>query len=188
MAHRVISDDAFLEIALDLFRMYGFEGVSLKMLSDETGLEKASLYYRYPAGKDQIVTTVAESVAAWFESNIFELLDGTGTPRARISLVAKRLEEFYSSDSKASILDVLSIQSGPEELRIVLRKMTQAWIDAFTKIATENGLDGVDARSRAEEALIRIEGSLIFARTVGSGAAFAHTLKLLPDLLSPAAQ
>jgi TetR/AcrR family transcriptional repressor of lmrAB and yxaGH operons len=95
------------------------------MLSDETGLEKASLYYRYPAGKDQIVTTVAESVAAWFESNIFELLDGTGTPRARISLAAERLEEFYSSGSKASILDVLSIQSGPEELRIVLRKMTQ---------------------------------------------------------------
>jgi TetR/AcrR family transcriptional repressor of lmrAB and yxaGH operons len=188
MAHRVISDDAFLEIAQDLFRTYGFEGVSLKMLSNETGLEKASLYYRYPAGKDQIVTTVAESVAAWFESNIFELLDGAGTPRARIFLVAKRLEEFYSNGSKASILDVLSIQSGPEELRIVLRKMTQAWIDAFTKIVIESGLDGVDARSRAEEALIRIEGSLILARTLGSGAAFAHTLKLLPDLLSPAAQ
>jgi TetR/AcrR family transcriptional regulator, lmrAB and yxaGH operons repressor len=70
MAHRVISDDAFLEIALDLYRTYGFEGVSLKMISDKTGLAKASLYYRYPAGKDQIVTTVAESVAAWFESNI----------------------------------------------------------------------------------------------------------------------
>jgi AcrR family transcriptional regulator len=112
MAHRVISDDAFLEIALDLFRTYGFEGVSLKMLSDKTGLEKASLYYRYPAGKDQIVTTVAESVAAWFESNIFDLLNGTGTPRARISLVAERLKEFYLNGVKASILDVLSIQAG----------------------------------------------------------------------------
>jgi len=125
MAHRVISDDAFLEIALDLFRTYGFEGVSLKMLSDKTGLEKASLYYRYPAGKDQIVTTVAESVAAWFESNIFDLLNGTGTPRARITLVAERLKEFYLNGVKASILDVLSIQAGPEELRVVLRKMTQ---------------------------------------------------------------
>jgi AcrR family transcriptional regulator len=184
MAHRVISDDAFLEIALDLFRTYGFEGVSLKMLSDKTGLEKASLYYRYPAGKDQIVTTVAESVAAWFESNIFDLLNGTGTPRARISLVAERLKEFHLNGAKASILDVLSIQSGPEELRVVLRKMTQTWVDAFTKIATESGLDAVDARLRAEEALIRIEGSLIFARTVGSGAVFERTLKFLPDLLS----
>jgi len=97
MAHRGISDDAFLEIALDRFRTYGFEGVSLKMLSDKTGLEKPSLYYRYPAGKDQIVTTVAESVAGWFESNIFEVLDGTGTPRARISLVAPASSTFYRS-------------------------------------------------------------------------------------------
>ena len=154
------------------------------MLSDKTGLEKASLYYRYPAGKDQIVTTVAESVAAWFESNIFDLLNGTGTPRVRISLVAERLKEFHFHGAKASIFDVLSIQSGPEELRVVLRKMTQTWVDAFTKIATESGLDAVDARLRAEEALIRIEGSLIFARTVGSGAVFERTLKFLPDLLS----
>jgi len=92
------------------------------MLSDETGLEKASLYYRYPAGKDQIVTTVAESVAAWFESNIFELLDATGTPRARISLVVERLEESYSSGSKASILDVLSIQSGQRSYGLCFAK------------------------------------------------------------------
>ena len=76
MAHRGISDDAFLEIALDLFRTYGFEGVSLKMLSDKTGLEKASLYYRYPAGKDQIVTTVAESVAGWFDPTYSKLWMG----------------------------------------------------------------------------------------------------------------
>jgi hypothetical protein len=50
--------------------------------------------------------------------------------------------------------------------------MTQAWSDAFTKIATASGLDAVDARSRAEETLIRIEGSLIVTRTVGNGTAF----------------
>ena len=94
------------------------------------------------------------------------------------------MKEFYLNGAKASVLDVLSIQSGPEELRVVLRKMTQTWVDAFTKIATESGLDAVDARLRAEEALIRIEGSLIFARTVGSGAVFERTLKFLPDLLS----
>ena len=44
MAHRTISNELFLAIALDLFRTYGFEGVSLKQLADATGLEKASLY------------------------------------------------------------------------------------------------------------------------------------------------
>jgi hypothetical protein len=45
-------------------------------------------------------------------------------------------------------------------------------------------MDAVDTRSRAEEALIRIEVSLIVARTVGNGTAFERALKLLPDVLS----
>jgi hypothetical protein len=154
------------------------------MLSDKTGLEKASLYYLYPAGKDQIVTTVC-GVCCWLvRIQHIRSCGWDGDSTSAYLLGAERLEEFYSSGLKASILDVLSIQSGPEELRVVLRKMTQRWIDAFTKIATESGLDAVDARSRAEEALIRIEGSLILARTVGRGAALKRTLKLLPALLS----
>ena len=78
MAHRIISDEVFLATALDLFRTYGFEGVSLKRLADATGLEKASLYYRYPAGKDEIAMAVAKDVVAWFQANVFDPLSGTG--------------------------------------------------------------------------------------------------------------
>ena len=183
MAHRVISNEAFLAVSLDLFRTYGFEGVSLKMLSEKTGLEKASMYYRYPGGKDQIVTAVAEFVSAWFESNVFEPLNGVGTPRDRVSMVAGRLKDFYSNGLKASILDVLSIRSGPEELRTVLNKMMLAWIDAFTEVARQSGFSAAEARSRAEEAIIRIEGSLVLARSVGTGETFERTLTILPDLL-----
>jgi Bacterial regulatory proteins, tetR family len=42
---------------------YGFEGVSVKHLADATGLEKASLYYRCPGGKDEIVMAVAKRLA-----------------------------------------------------------------------------------------------------------------------------
>ena len=89
-----------------------------------------------------------------------------GLPSARL-LGGGAPKEFYSSGLKASILDILSIPLGPEELRAGLRRMV-----------------AVDTRSRAEEALIRIEVSLIVARTVGNGTAFERALKLLPDLLS----
>jgi TetR/AcrR family transcriptional repressor of lmrAB and yxaGH operons len=163
--------------------MYGFEGVSLTMLSEKTGLEKSSMYYRYPAGKDQIVTAVAEFVLAWFASNVFEPLRGAGTPRTRVSLIAGQLNDFYSYGSKASILDVLSIRSGPEELRTVLNKLMLAWIDAFTDVARQSGFSAAEARSRAEEAIIRIEGSLVLARSVGTAESFERTLAILPDFL-----
>ena len=122
MAHRIISDDAFLATSLNLFRTYGFEGVSIKRLADATGLEKASLYYRFPGGKDEIAMAVANDVVRW--------------------------------------------------------------IHAFARIAKESGMSSVAARSRAEEAIVRVEGSLVLSRVLGDTGTFERTIRLLPDLLT----
>ena len=62
----------------------------------------------------------------------------------------------------------------------------QAWLNAFTQIARDSGIAPAMARSRAEEAIVRIEGSLVLARVLGDTAAFERVLKLLPDLLTAA--
>jgi len=186
MAHRIVSDDVFLATALDLFRTYGFEGVSLKRLADATGLEKASLYYRYPGGKDEIAMAIAGDTVSWFQANIFAPLAGSGPARKRVSLVAERLREFYAGGSKACLMDVLSIPGGSRELQLALKGAMQAWIAAFTQVAKESGLGTAAARSKAEEAVIRIEGSLVLARVLGDATGFERVLKLLPDLLTAA--
>jgi TetR/AcrR family transcriptional regulator, lmrAB and yxaGH operons repressor len=184
MAHRIISDEEFLAIALGLFRTYGFEGVSLKQLADATGLEKASLYYRYPGGKDEIVMAVAADVVAWFQKNVFEPLAGGGSTRKRVALVIERLREFYGGGTKACITDVLSIPGGSNELKAALKGAMQAWIHSFTEVAKESGFSSAMARARAEEAVVRFEGSLIVARVMGDTSAFERVLKLLPELLT----
>ena len=186
MAHRIVSDEVFLATALELFRTYGFEGVSLKQLADATGLEKASLYYRYPGGKDEIAMAVAQDVVTWFQANVFDPLDGDGPVRKRVSFVAERLREFYSGGSKACLMDVLSIPGGSAELQLALKGAMQAWVSAFAKAGKESGLGAAAARSRAEEAIVRIEGSLIMARVLGDTTGFERVLKLLPDLLTGA--
>jgi len=186
MAHRIVSDEVFLATALDLFRTYGFEGVSVKRLADATGLEKASLYYRYPGGKDEIALAIANTVVAWFQVNVFDPLIGSGPIRKRVSFVAERLREFYSGGSKACLMDVLSIPGGSEELQLALKGAMQAWVIAFAAVAKESGHGSVAARSKAEEAIMRIEGSLILARVLGETNGFEHVLKQLPDLLTAA--
>jgi len=186
MAHRIVTDEVFLATTLDLFRTYGFEGVSLKRLADATGLEKASLYYRYPGGKDEIAMAIAKDVVAWFQANVFEPLTGKGPTRKRVSFITERLREFYSGGSKACLMDVLSIPGGSEELKLALRGAMQAWVSAFAQVAKESGLGGAVARSRAEEAILRIEGSLVLARVLGDTTGFERVLKSLPDLLTAA--
>jgi AcrR family transcriptional regulator len=186
MAHRTTSDEEFLAKALDLFRTYGFEGVSIKRLADATGLEKASLYYRYPGGKDEIVMAVASEVVTWFQKNVFEPLSGSGPARKRVALVAERLREFYQNGTKSCITDVLSIPGGSDELKTGLKGAMQAWINAFAGVARESGLSPAMARARAEEAIVRFEGSLVVARVLGDNSAFERVLKMLPDLLTVA--
>jgi len=186
MAHRIVSDEVFLATALDLFRTYGFEGVSLKQLADATGLEKASLYYRYPGGKDAIAMAVAAEVGAWFQANVLDPLAGSGPPRKRVSLVAAKLREFYAGGTKPCVMEVLSIRGGSEELQRGLKSAMQALLTAFAQIAKESGVSSAAARSRAEEAVVRLEGSLILARVLGDAACFERVLKVLPDILLPA--
>jgi TetR/AcrR family transcriptional repressor of lmrAB and yxaGH operons len=186
MAHRIISDEEFLAVALDLFRTYGFEGVSVKQLADATGLEKASLYYRYPGGKDEIVMAVATDVVGWFRRNVFEPLAGTGSTRKRVVFAVERLREFYVGGTKACITDVLSIPGASEELKTALKGAMQEWISAFANVAKESGMSSAMARSRAEEAIVRFEGSLILARVMGDTSSFDRVLKLIPDLLTGA--
>ena len=186
MAHRTVSDEVFLATALDLFRTYGFEGVSLKRLADATGLEKASLYHRYPGGKNEIAMAIAANVVGWFQANVFEPLTGAGSTRKRLLFVSERLREFYTGGTKACLMDVLSIRGGSNELQLALRGAMHAWVGAFSRVARESGFGLALARSRAEEAIIQIEGSLILARVLEDPSRFERVLKSLPDLLTAA--
>ena len=187
MAHRIISDEALLAAALDLFRTYGFEGVSIKHLADATGLEKASLYYRFPGGKDEIAMAVAKDMVRWFEESVFAPLRGPGPVRKRMTIAAERLREFYVGGTKACLTDVLSLPGGSEDLHAAIQGAMRAWIEAFTQIARESGMSPAAARHRAEEAVLRVEGSLVVSRVLGDTSTFERTIRLLPDLLTVAA-
>jgi AcrR family transcriptional regulator len=184
MAHRIVSDDDFYDKALDLFRTYGFDGVSLQRLAEATGLEKASLYYRYPGGKDEIALAVVQGVVTWFQANVFDPLVGDTLPRKRVAIVADNLRMLYAGGTKSCITDVLSLPGGSDDLRAGLKGAMQAWIKAFSDIARESGFTPSAAKARAEEAILRIEGSLVLARVLGDNTTFERTMKLLPDLLT----
>lgn len=187
MAHKTISDEDISARALELFRAYGYDGVSLKQLADAMGLEKASLYYRFPGGKDEIALAVVRDVDAMVREHVLAPLYASGTsPRRRLQVACELLREFYAGGKKSCALDVLSIQGAAEDVRKTLRGLLQAWIEAFTSISKEAGLTTAQARLRAEEALVRIEGSLVLSRVLNDTVAFEKTLKQLPDFLTVA--
>ena len=56
----LIDNDSLFEKISDAFRADGYEGASLSRLSEATGLKKASLYHRFPGGKEQMASEILD--------------------------------------------------------------------------------------------------------------------------------
>ncbi len=188
MGRKASIEDAELMSRLSrVFRDVGFEGATLMMLAEATGLKKASLYHRFPEGKEQMAREVLESAGAWLEENILAPLKGDGTPADRIGSMVKRLDEFYSGGRQACLLNMLSsahIAEGP--FTHLIKQVFEAWISAVSSVLIDAGIDKKAARFRAERAMMLLQGSLVFSRGMGTTRPFREFLKSLPDdLLAP---
>lgn len=184
MAHSTVSDSELLEKSTEVFRTYGFEGSSMSRLAAATGLEKASLYHRFPGGKDEIARSVAAYVAECMQRYIFEPLKKDAPIEKRLRIVVEQLRGFYDDGRKSCAFDALSLPGGSTELAEALKTTLNAWLKVFTDIAIESGLPLREARLRAEEALARIEGSLVLSRVLEDNGSFRRALAALPAILT----
>jgi AcrR family transcriptional regulator len=185
MGRKATIDEAELMNRLSrVFRDVGYDGATLTTLAEATGLKKASLYHRFPAGKEQMAREVLESAGVWLNDNILSPLKSEGPPKARLKAMVGKLDEFYSGGRQACLLNMLSsarIHEGPFVEPI--KQIFEAWIDALTTVLEDSALDRRTARERAERAVIMLQGSLVFSRGMGTTRPFKAFLKSLPDEL-----
>ena len=127
MGRAKLNDGELADRVLDLFRNYGYQGTTLSQIAEATGLEKASLYYRYPGGKEAIVLAVASRVGSWFEENVFHPLIVEGTPKERLDAVARSLREFYGDGERPCVLESLSLPGGPNCLIQIVLVLCSGW-------------------------------------------------------------
>lgn len=184
MAHAKLSDQELTRTLAEVFRTLGYEGASLSRIAEATGLEKASLYYRFPGGKEDMVAAVLDYVNRWFQEHVFAPLERPGTPAQKVRSVAQHLREFYADGNKSCVLDTLSLPGGSAPLQKAVRGSLTAWLQAFTSIAREAGASSSEARARAEQAIIEIEGSLVLARVLRDQKPFRRVVGRLPELLA----
>lgn len=180
----LIEDDVLLERLSATFRDVGYDGASLARLSEATGLKKASLYHRFPGGKEQMALEVLEEAGRRFAVHVLQPLAGEGAPRERITAMARELDGFYSGGKQACLLNLFSSPiggSGP--FKAAIRQMFEAFVKALAGVVAETGCPADVAQARAERGVALIQGSLVLARGLGSTEPFRKTLEALPDEL-----
>lgn len=173
-----------LDALFEVFRQYGYEGASLTRISEATGLQRASLYHRFPGGKEEMARAVLGVVESWLGARLENLTRGEGEPAARVRSFANALGELYDGGAKSCLLDALSFADASTAVRADLRGHVETLLSAFRVVAREAGIAAADARRRSEDAFIRLQGSLVLSRTLGEPKPFRRTMRALPTLLT----
>lgn len=177
-----VPDDELFHRLAEVFRVAGFEGASLGALAEGAGLQRASLYHRFPGGKVQM----AEAVMEWAKGVFTNALEPmTDDPDVTVGVVesARRLSAIYADGLLPCMLDTLSLSGAPESIRAIAAELTAGWIDAMAAAAERGGATAADARLAAEEAFVRVEGSLVLARLRDDPTAFRRAIAELPQML-----
>jgi AcrR family transcriptional regulator len=180
---RVSEEEVLVKIAV-AFRRHGYDGASVRLLAKATGLEAASLYTRFPDGKEEMALKVVARACEWLGANVFEVLRGSGTAGEKVGRAARRLREFYQDGTLGCVLDTLTLGESTDAVRAAVRGAYEAWLKEFSQVAREAGATAGEARVRARQAIVEIEGALVLARVTGDGAAFLRAIQRLPELLT----
>ena len=88
MARQVAERSDTIPALANVFRTYGFDGASLAVITEHTGLGKGSLYNFFPRGKEEMAEVVLDEVdgdlydvdAGWDEYDHLALAGETVTP------------------------------------------------------------------------------------------------------------
>jgi TetR/AcrR family transcriptional repressor of lmrAB and yxaGH operons len=183
VAPRLVSSDELIDRLTVLFRRVGYEAASLVEIAAATGLQKSSIYHRFPGGKEQMAKEVAEASGRQFSEHVLAPLRSNAPLEQRIDEVARNLDSFYEAGARSCLLDTMSLGDPGAATTEALATAAAAWIRAFAAVARQAGATSAVALARAQEAVAGIEGALVLARVTGDKRPFARALKRLPDIL-----
>lgn len=178
-----LSREDVVDRLLGAFRRFGYDAASLGQLSAATGLGRSSLYHYFPGGKEEMARAVFDRVDEWSHGRILEPLLGAGMPERRLARVIAALDEYYGGGSEACLFGNFVVGDARALFQDRLHATFRMLIDGFTRLAKEKGLPEREARQRAEDAVVRIQGALILSRGLDDPAPFRRVLKRLPQEL-----
>lgn len=179
------SDEALLTRALSVFRAWGYDGASLSRLSEATGLKRASLYHRFPGGKEEIARETLAALRRWVEAQVVGPLRKPGDPRARLAAAAQAFSALYDAGHESSLVNLFAAPAeAPPSLLEGVQEILSAMTAALSAVLEEAGFPEDEARRRAVRGLVLIEGAVVVSRSFRDPAPFREvTAHWVDDLL-----
>lgn len=172
-AKRTVTDRASAIPALaEAFREHGFEGASLAVLSQASGLGKGSLYNFFPGGKEEMMEAVLADIDGWFCATIFAPLEQPRDPATAIRSMTEEVTAYFRSGARVCLVGWVGLGSSGGAFATRVRGYFARWISALAHCLEVGQVPPPQARSLAEEMVCGIQGAIILSRALAEQAAF----------------
>jgi len=163
----------------EVFREHGYEGASLALIGERTGLGKGSLYHFFPGGKEEMAAAVLAEIDGWFEQHIFRPLREED-PRRAVPEMIRAVDGYFRSGRRVCLVGAFALGDVRDRFGAAIRGYFAAWTDALAQALARSeqwaGRPEDAARDRAEETVAAIQGALVLARALDEPAAFRRSL------------
>jgi TetR/AcrR family transcriptional regulator, lmrAB and yxaGH operons repressor len=178
MAQQANENTALIEALFDIFRNHGYEGTTISLLSEMTGLRKSSLYHHFPAGKEDMLKAVVGYVSMQVQQHIITpLLETQIKPEKRFNNMIATIKTFYCGGEKNCLLNVLNLGAAKSEIKQLQNDGYSAWLASLVSIGKEVGMSQQEAADWAERFLIFVEGALVIQRLTSNKQIFEKQME-----------
>jgi len=167
----------------EVFRAHGYEGATLSLLGEASGLGKGSLYHFFPGGKEQMAKEVLAEIDNWFEVNVFTPLLKTEDPKQAIADMITATETYFWSGKRVCLVGVVALGVARDFFTEQVHSYFERWDDALASALKRTGLDAAAAKRKSEDAMIVIQGALVLARALNDPKVFTRAMAGLRERL-----
>jgi len=178
MRPQKVDDQQLMTGLMEVIRAKGFEGASMNDLAEATGLKKASLYHRFPGGKQEITEAVLAFTQAWGRTHIHGVLTNSSiAPAERLKTAIANIRSLYRDGEAICVLRALTMDPSLPIFNSQIGNSFQGWLDGFVQLGKDLGMDHRLAQQRAIQALAWVQGSLVISKGLDDLTVFQGILK-----------
>jgi AcrR family transcriptional regulator len=176
MANATIDSVELFNRLKSVFRKYGYEGATLSIISKAVGLKRASLYHRFPAGKQAMAEFVLAEVGKWIEENMVQLCYSNESPQVRLEKLIEKTSELYENGYSACIWRVFSLGESLKLFQPIIETQVRGLLSGFTHFFEEIGYSNAVAQRKSIDLLANLQGRLVLVSALGDVSIFQDYL------------
>src|SRR5258705_1539165 len=152
MARSIAERADVLPQLAEVFRAHGYEGATLALISDATGLGKGSLYNFFPGGKEQMAIEVRTSIDQWSVDIIYKPLRTSTDPAKGISDMFAAVDDYFRSGQRACLVGAVALGASRDLFDDKVKTYFAGWIDALAAALRRLGAGRTAAPLKAGQA------------------------------------